>query len=166
MLLLVNRQIFHNRFYLYFSTKREGLWFQWTIRNLDFFPFLLFCQTLTTGDWRLEVRPDETRVKYDDTDEGKDKVLHTQKFENTKRLIELHWLEDFSLWACLTGCSNHQPIDDDEHNSRTYPIVSYDPRNSLVSHDSSGPYGPYNLPTPRYPPTRKASTRRATPMAS
>jgi hypothetical protein len=107
----------------------EGV--QRTIRNLDFFLFLRFCETFTTGDWRLVVRPDEMRVIYDDTDEGKDKVLHTRKFENVKRLIELHWLEGFPPWACLTGCSNYPSVGD-EHNSKTDPEASYNPKDPAI----------------------------------
>ena len=38
----------------------------------------------------------------------KDKALHLRKFENIKRRIELHWLEGFPLWSCVTGLQGHE----------------------------------------------------------
>jgi hypothetical protein len=104
---LVNRQIFHDTFYLFYSTKREGLWFRWTVRNLDFFPFLRFWKSLTSGPSPLEIKPSEFHVAFDDEDEGKDKALHVTKFKNVHRLIEMHWLEGFPLWGCLTGFTDY-----------------------------------------------------------
>jgi hypothetical protein len=103
MLSLVNRQIFHDTFFLFYSTRKDGLWLRWTIRNLDFFPFLRFCQDVTTGDWPAEIKLEEMHVDFDDEDEGKDRELHKRKYENVRRLMELHWLKGFPLWGCLTG---------------------------------------------------------------
>ena len=77
------------------------------VRNLDFFPFFRFWQSLTTRDWLVEVKPNEVHVKFDNTNELRDKVFHARKFENVKRLVELHWLEGFPLWGCLTGFNNY-----------------------------------------------------------
>jgi hypothetical protein len=107
MLSLVNHQLFYDTFYdtfyLYFSAPKEDMWVRWTIRNLDFFPFLRFMQNITQSPHPIEILPNQVHVNYDDTDEGKDRVPHLRKFENVKRLIELHWLERFPLWGCLTG---------------------------------------------------------------
>jgi hypothetical protein len=111
MLSLVNRQLFQDTFYLYFSELREGMWFRWTIWNLDFFPFLRFMQNLRQPPYPTEILPAQVHVKYDDTDKGRDRVLHKRKFEHVKRLIDLHWLQGFPLWGCLiilcdTRCYN------------------------------------------------------------
>jgi hypothetical protein len=103
MLSLVNRQLFQDTFYPYFSELREGMWFRWTIRNLDFFPFLRFMQNLRQPPYPIEILPAQMHMKYDDTDEGRDRVLHKRKFEHVKRLIDLHWLQGFPLWGCLTS---------------------------------------------------------------
>ncbi|KAA8618219.1 hypothetical protein PtrV1_09726 [Pyrenophora tritici-repentis] len=103
------RQIFHDTFYLYYSRKREGLWFTWTVKNLDFFHFLRFWQSLMTrGDHSVEIKPEEVHLKFVDENEMKDIVLHDRKFENVKRLVELHWLEGFPLWGRLTGCTDFE----------------------------------------------------------
>jgi hypothetical protein len=69
-------------------------------------------------------------------------VLHTRKFENVKRLIELHRLEGFSLWDCLTGCSNDPYINDDEHDSQIDLEALSSSLHSLDFQDSSGSYDP------------------------
>ncbi|KAI0606523.1 hypothetical protein TUN199_09381, partial [Pyrenophora tritici-repentis] len=103
------RRIFHDTFYLYYSRKREGLWFTWTVKNLDFFHFLRFWQSLMTrGDHSVEIKPEEVHLKFVDENEMKDIVLHDRKFENVKRLVELHWLEGFPLWGRLTGCTDFE----------------------------------------------------------
>jgi hypothetical protein len=107
MFSLVDRQIFHDTFYFFFSTTGEGVWFRWTIRNLDVFPFLRFMQNFTKSPCTIQILPNQVHVDFDDTEEGKDRVLHMRKFENVKQLIELHWLEGIPLWGCLTGtCDN------------------------------------------------------------
>jgi hypothetical protein len=60
-------------------------------------------QNITQIPHPIEILPNQVHVNYDDTDEGKDRVPHLRKFENVKRLIELHWLEGFPLWGCLAG---------------------------------------------------------------
>jgi hypothetical protein len=46
MLSLVDRQVFQDTFYLFYSTTRVGLWVKWVVRNLDFFPFLRFLSVI------------------------------------------------------------------------------------------------------------------------
>jgi hypothetical protein len=82
--------IFHDSFYLYSSAPKEGAWFHRTIRSLDFFPLLRFMHSLTTLPRFLEIAPKQVHVKYDDTDEARDRILRKRNFENGKRLIELH----------------------------------------------------------------------------
>jgi len=91
-----------------YSYTREGLWFKWKINNLDIIPFLRFLQSLSTGEWSLAIRPKQMHVTFEVEDEIKDMELHVSKFENLKRLIELHWLEGFQLWGCFTGFTDYE----------------------------------------------------------
>jgi hypothetical protein len=47
-------------------------------------------QSLTTLPHPLEITSKQVHVKYNDTDEVRDRILYRRKFENVKRLIELH----------------------------------------------------------------------------
>jgi hypothetical protein len=103
MLSMVNREIFHDTFGLYYSIAREGMWFKWHVRNLDFFPLLRFCQRLGRPWCGVEIDPSRIHIEFDRKNYFRDRELHFNQFSNLKRLIELHWLEGFPLWSCLTG---------------------------------------------------------------
>ncbi|KAI4938883.1 uncharacterized protein J4E92_000164 [Alternaria infectoria] len=108
MLSYVDRAIFSETLFLYYSTVREGLWIKWTVRNLDFFPFLRFYQAFTRGDNAVEIPPSRLHIEFDKEKEETDDGLHAKKFVHVKRLVELHWLDGFPLWGCLTGLSDRQ----------------------------------------------------------
>ncbi|KAL1799247.1 hypothetical protein ACET3X_003284 [Alternaria dauci] len=108
ILSLVDRQIFCETFFLYYSMTREGLWVKWRVRNLDFFPFLRFYRSLTTGQLRLEIPPSRLHIELQTDEEERDGYWHAKKFSHVKRLVELHWLDGFPLWGCLTGLSDRQ----------------------------------------------------------
>ncbi|KAI4943059.1 hypothetical protein J4E86_010006 [Alternaria arbusti] len=108
MLSYVDRAIFSETLFLYYSTVREGLWIKWTVRNLDFFPFLRFYQAFTRGENAVEIPPSRLHIEFDKEKEETDDGLHAKKFVHVKRLVELHWLDGFPLWSCLTGLSDRQ----------------------------------------------------------
>ncbi|KAI4636167.1 hypothetical protein J4E83_001121 [Alternaria metachromatica] len=108
MLSYVDRAIFSETLFLYYSTVREGLWIKWTVRNLDFFPFLRFYQAFTRGENAVEIPPSRLHIEFDKEKEETDDGLHAKKFVHVKRLVELHWLDGFPLWGCLTGLSDRQ----------------------------------------------------------
>ncbi|CBY00318.1 predicted protein [Plenodomus lingam JN3] len=105
MLSLVNRQLFKETFSLYYSTPREGLWFKWVVRNLDFLPLLRFWQTIAR---HVEIEPDRLQIQFDTRDQYKSKKMHVEQFENVRRLIEPHWLDGLPLWSCLTGLNEYR----------------------------------------------------------
>jgi hypothetical protein len=127
MLSFVNREIFRDTFHLVYSSVGEGLRIMWMVRHLDFLPFLRFYQSLTktlsphnNGSSKLhksgpleskEIGPSRITICFDKKGEEWDYSLHMGKFSQVKRLIELHWLDGFPLWGCLTRLS-----DDDYRN--------------------------------------------------
>lgn len=108
MLSCVDRALFSHTLFLYYSTKRAGLCTKWTVRNLDFFPFLRFYQLFTRGESAVELPPSRLHIEFDKEKEETDDGLHAKRFVHMKRLVKLHWLDVFPLWDCLTGLSDRQ----------------------------------------------------------
>jgi hypothetical protein len=104
MFSLVDRELFQNTVYLYYSMTREGLGIKWVIRNLDFFPFLRFYQSLTKGSFPVQIGPSRLHIDFDENNTIDDE-LHARN-SHVEKLIELHWLDGFPLWGCLTGLSD------------------------------------------------------------
>jgi hypothetical protein len=99
MLSLVNRKIFHDTFYLYYSTKREGLWFKWTILNLDFFPFLCFWPSLTTREWSVEIKPQDVHVVFEDGTKSKTRFYTLGSSRTSSGLSNCTGWKDFRCGA-------------------------------------------------------------------
>ncbi|RMZ68272.1 glutathione S-transferase III [Pyrenophora seminiperda CCB06] len=114
MLSLVNREIFNETFYLFYSQLKEGFWIKCLVRHLYFFPFLRFYQSLTTGTSPIRIPPSRLHIEFYDENDGDDttvkKTFQHQsetKFTHVQRLVELHWLQGLPLWGCFTGLSDH-----------------------------------------------------------
>jgi hypothetical protein len=80
--------------------------FKFNIRNMEFFSSLRFFQTLQTGNavnvtGRM-VNAQFWEVVPSEKDSAILKKRYTTKFQNVKRLIEMHQLHDIPLWCCFT----------------------------------------------------------------
>lgn len=77
-------------------------------QEIELLPSFRFLQYLFTGEWSLAIKPKQMYVQFEAEDEVKDSELHVSKFENVKRLVELHWLEGLPLWSCLTCFTDYE----------------------------------------------------------
>ncbi|KAG9193400.1 hypothetical protein G6011_03435 [Alternaria panax] len=112
MISLVDRQISYDTLFLYYATIKECLWVKWKVRNLDLFPFPRFNRSLTTDVLRLGIPPSRLRIEFEIEKEDSNDRLHVNKFLQAKKLIQLHWLDGFPLWSCLTSLSDRQDYKD------------------------------------------------------
>jgi hypothetical protein len=63
VLSLIDRKLFQDTIRLSYSTTRESLRIKWVVRNLDFFPFLRFYQSLTRGLFHVELSPSRLHIE-------------------------------------------------------------------------------------------------------